>query len=129
MCEEMNEFCGCTKPKLINEIEGATLIVRCQICGESAATTNPDYFKKEEWEEDESTYQLWLSPRRVEKKKFVQLFQDLAKDKILEAASKYTTGNAALLFEGGGEEFHSVASKLRRLEIEYEIKPPYPYCT
>ena len=121
------KFCGCKNPNIVNITEGSTLIVKCLSCGYSVATTNPDVFKQEDWELDETFYSILLNPKNFDKKTFVRVLRQYQQIEISKANQLYSKGEVVTLVKEKSNKVYNIYDWLTDNGVIFEIEPAYPY--
>lgn len=107
--------------KLISEIKGSSLIIRCTKCYYSVATTHIDPIY-----EDDNEYEVFLEKGNEITKENYFLIQSLTNMSMLEIKHLFEA-TPYLLFKGLAPEVKELKEKLDKCGISYSIVPEFKY--
>lgn len=107
--------------KLISEINGSALIIRCTKCDYSVATTHIDPIY-----EDDSEYEIFLEEGNEITKENYFLIQSLTNMSMLEIKHLFEA-TPYLLSKGLAPEVKELKEKLDECGISYSIVPEFKY--
>ena len=118
----IHKFCTCKKAKLVRQVRGGSLIVRCELCGEEAATT----YYPPEWQ-DKTTYTIQVHSRDNEVLPLIKFLK--ASAAVSTAEGRELVEHEELVFNrsGSSAEILELAKSLADQRIGYRCDPPYPH--
>ena len=123
----MDNFCDCENPNITEKEQGLTLVVKCANCGTTAATTNPYYFHRNPWLDDNTEYQVTLLASQTTKREYINLVRKFLAQPLSEVVAWQKSLTDVVIFKGKGLAFHDVILDLNQTKAAYEVNPPCAY--
>lgn len=106
---------------LKSEIVGSSVVVSCENCGWSVASSYIEPIR-----EDETVYSLFLENGNTADKRTLSCLSNVVGCNFLQA-KKMVDGSRSLLFSGTAVEVREKRDQLEEGEVAYSIEPDFPY--
>ena len=107
--------------KLISNVEGHGLSIKCEKCDYSIASS---YF--EEWEKDPTQYTVFIKPNENLKIESLKYISKKCQTSIIKIKQELVS-KRLFFIKGLAYELKDDIIKLRELNIDYEIEPKFNY--
>lgn len=115
-------FCDCQEPVFLQEVQGNTIIIRCDLCSYSVVSTYQSAI-----ELDQTSYLLQVYTRDNEILSLIQFIKQ--KNDLGTSQARRFIQDHKIVFEyqGSGYDFYLFVQQLAKQEISYRCIPTYPH--